>query len=257
MPTLTERLGRTRVRVSADPDGGRCRVHTALAATDPTASGLRPLVLRHDAAGAQVSLVPDGALLLAGDAVEIDVEVDPGVVLEIIEPAGTVAFDMRGDRARWDVRIRLGAGARLAWAGEPFVVAAGADVSRHTTAVLGPGAGLALRETLVLGRHGEPPGRLRQHTVVSDDHGPVLVEDLPLDAATAPMLLGGNRVVSSVLALGGPPAERSCRQRYDLDGGGRLWRRLGQQAHEAELDAAWRDELADLHAAAAAERARQ
>ena len=98
MLTSTERLGRTRIRVTADPDGGRCRVRTAMTGSDPTAALVRPMVLHHDATTARISLVPEGALLLAGDAVELDVTVDAGARLDVVEPGGTVAFDMRGDK---------------------------------------------------------------------------------------------------------------------------------------------------------------
>lgn len=242
MLTSTERVGRTRIRVSKGPSGGRCLVRTAMTPYDPTAALLRPVLQHHDERGARVGLVPEGALLLAGDAVEIDIGVDAGARLDLVEPGGTVAFDMRGGRARWDVRIRLGAGATLSWAGEPFVVAAGADVARRIVIDLAPGAALALRETLVLGRFGEGPGRMRQHTVASLGEVPVLVEDLPLDPTTVPGLLGGHRVMSSVLLLGPGLAEGDDvgTDRYDLEAGGHLWRRLGVQAHETVPGEAWR-----------------
>ncbi len=106
-------------------------------------------------------------------------------------------------------------------------------------------ARLSLRETLVLGRYGEQPGSVHQTTTVHDPAGPVLVEDLPLDAASAAWLLGGSRVVSSVLSVGADvPETDDDLHRYDLDRPGSvLWRRLGQQAHDVELTAAW-DEIA-------------
>ncbi len=242
MLTSTERLGRTRLRVSPGTGTGRCRVRTATTQSDPTASVVRPVLVAHDRRGAQVSLVPEGALLLAGDAVEIDVTVDAGMSLDLVEPGGTVAFDMRGGTARWDVRIELGDGARLSWAGLPFVVSEGADVTRSLRVRCGAGAQLLVREVLVLGRFGEGPGRLRQTTTVLDGDGrPVLVEDLPLGPDSATLLLGGHRVLSSVLALGTDLPADDRPDRYDLAAPGAvLWRRLGHQAHEAELAAVWR-----------------
>lgn len=245
MLTSTERLGRTRLRIAAGPAGGRCEVRTAVTRSDPTASALRAVVLEHAAATARVALVPEGALLLAGDAIEVDVSVGEGLDVDLVETGGTVAYDMRGASARWDVRVELAAGATLRWAGLPFVVAAGADVSRTVRVRCGPGARLALREALVLGRYGEAPGSVHQTTTVNDPAGPVLVEDLPLDATTAPWLLGGSRVVTSVLSVGvDVPATADDLHRYDLDRPGAvLWRRLGQQVHDGELTAAW-DQIA-------------
>jgi urease accessory protein len=244
MLTSTERVGRTRIRVTADPDGGRCRVRTVMTGSDPSTALVRPMVLHHDSRAARISLVPEGALLLAGDAIEVDITVDAGARLDLVEPGGTVAFDMRGQRARWDVRVRLGGGAVLTWAGEPFVVAAGADVRRRLHLDLAAGAAIVMRETVVLGRFGERPGGMRQATTAVVGGSPVLVEELPLDAASAPGLLGGHRVLCSVLLLGRQlAADPTATDRYDLDAGGHLWRRLGVQAHEAALPDVWRDAL--------------
>ncbi len=237
-PTPTD-AGRTTVEVRAD--GGRVRAGLrATAAGD--APVVRPVLLGSDGTGARVSLVPEGALLLAGDAIELEVVVGPGVLLELVEPGGTVAYDMRGGSARWDVHVRLEESARLAWHGEPFVVATGAVVSRSTTIVAAAGARLALRETLVLGRHGEDGGRIRQRcSVMRPDGTPLLVEDLSLDAAALGPLMGGSRCVGSVLQLGAaaPPEDALV-----LERGGSLIRRLGDRAHEVQPEGPWRSAVA-------------
>ena len=153
--------------------------------------------------------------------------VGPGTRLDLVEPGGTVAYDMRGGRARWDVVVELGDGAELAWHGEPFVCAAGSDVDRTTTVTLGDGAVCALRETLVLGRHGEPGGRLRQRFV-----SPMLSEDLELGH---PMLLGGHRVLSSITVLG-----RRLETGMQLEAEGTLLRVLGDESHLTVPVEAWR-----------------
>jgi urease accessory protein len=190
----------------------------------------------------RVCLVPDGALLLAGDQIRLDVEVGPGVRLDLVEPAGTVAYDMRGASASWDVGLDLAAGATVVWAGEPFVLAAGARVSRSTTAQLGDGARLAVRETLVLGRHQERTGELDQlWTATAADGRELLVEDLRLDGAVhRPGILGGHRVLGSVLAFGVEVPPEVCDDwRLDLEDGGIVWRRLAAEAHNAVPDEAW------------------
>lgn len=227
--------GRVSVRTEATGGPGRPRVRAML--TSATATGAR------------VCLVPEGALLLGGDLVEIEVVVGPGAALELVEAAGTVAYDMRGAAARWDVDARVGCAGTLVWGSEPFVVSAGADVGRTTRVVVDEGARLALRETLVLGRHGEPSGRVAQHLAVTDGGGdPVLVEHLALDGRPSPGVLGGLRVVSTVLALGlrVPPAE-APEGRYDLDSGGAYWRRLGDEVHRTVPREAWLATRAAAH----------
>ena len=82
--------------------------------------------------GARVAVLAEGALLVAGDDVSVGMRVGPGVRLDVVEPAGTVAFDMRGGSARWGVDCR---GRRRGRAGlaapKPFVVATGAVVDRE------------------------------------------------------------------------------------------------------------------------------
>ncbi|MEU0316388.1 urease accessory protein UreD [Nocardioides sp. NPDC006273] len=223
----------TRVRVEA-VEGGRVRVETEVGGPS-TAPALRPMLLSSDARSARISLVPDGAMLLAGDQVTVEVEVGEGACLTLVEPAGTVAYDMDGGHADWTVAITLAADASLVWAGEPFVASAGADVTRDTRVTLGPGARLALRETLILGRHGERPGRVvTTWSAHQADGRPLLVESLDLDASSlAPGLLGEHRVLASVTALGRDVPPGVCPDgRLDLERGGTLWRHLADEAHE-------------------------
>ena len=232
----------TTVRVGCPEGGGTLRVGLGTSG-GPGRPVIRPMLLGADAGRARVALVPDGALLLAEDAIEIRVDVGPGAVLELVEPAGTVAYDMRGGSATWSVDVRLSEGAALVWAGEPFVVAAGARVRRTTSVEIADGAMLALRETLVLGRTGEAAGRVWQRTTAVDEHGePLLVEELALDADRAPMLLGGRRVVDTVLVLGARVAALTdplgC-HRFDLERSGTVLRRLADEAHRGLVDAHW------------------
>lgn len=224
----------TRIEVRADVGRARCSLRTGL---------LSPRVLSSDATGARVALVATSALLLAGDEVRIDVHVGPGAWLEVVETSGTVAYDARGGSASWDVSIHVEAGGTLVWEGLPFVVAAGADVTRTTTATLADDAALLLRETLVLGRTGEVGGDLRARTRCTLGGRPALVEDLRLDASrTAPGVFGAARVLDSILCLGArPPAtEPSGGQVHlDLDVPGALVRSLGQDAHRETLDGMW------------------
>jgi urease accessory protein len=120
------------------------------------------------------------------------------------------------------------------WRGEPFVVAEGADVLRHLSVELGATSRVVLRETLVLGRSGEAPGRLVARTDVHRDGAPVLVEEL--DAALG---LGSHRVLDQVLELRGleTVAERPPRPpaAMVLESGDRLHRWLGAATHASPV----------------------
>ena len=176
--------------------------------------------------GARVALVPEQAVLLAGDHVTVSVRVGAGRKLEIVEPGGTVAYAMRGRAARWDVDVEVECGGSLVWHGEPFVVAQGADVRRTTRVGLAVGGSAVLRETLVLGRHGEAPGRLVARTDVHRDGAPVLVEEL--DSTVG---LGPHRVLDQRLCLGAGCSGDGL----VLESGDRLHRWLGAQTHASVL----------------------
>jgi urease accessory protein len=189
--------------------------------------------------------------------VALSVEVDDGLDLTLLDVGGTVAYDGAGQACRWDVDVRLGVGARLTWAGLPLVVASGADVTRTTTVRLGAGSRLLLRETTVLGRTGERGGRVVVRSVVHDDDGPVLVEELAADgAAPVPGILGPHRVLDTLSDLRGPdtdedgPPPESALQDPDvttlhLDRGGSLVRWLGPATHHSPLDRTGPDPSAD------------
>ena len=239
MPTEPSR---TEVSVARPSGGGRAVVSFAVSSA-PDRPTVRPILLASDESGARVSLVPEGALLLAGDAVSLHISVGAGAGLEVVEPAATVAYAMHGESASWDVTIDLAPAATLVWAGEPFVVSAGAGVSRTTTIRMGWDAMLAMRETLVLGRHREAPGRIHQHLSAAGPNGiPMLSESLDVGPESSPLILGGARVMGSVLTLGyrTPPAvDARDMTHLDLDALGSVSRAMAHEAHHVPLDAAW------------------
>lgn len=193
---------------------------------------------------ARLALVGQTALLIGGDDMELHITLGPGATVELTEVAGTVAYDGRGQPARWTTRIRLETGARLVWAGEPLVISDGADVSRSTAVELAAGAVAVVRETLVLGRVGERGGWLRSTTKITRNGRPVLLEDLVLDPAgrAEPGLLGDVRVVDSVLRLGtgpGDPLPRSDSAAAStfalVEPGSTLTRFLGRELADSPL----------------------
>lgn len=123
----------------------------------------------------RVALVQTAASLLSGDRVRVDVRLGARARVELIEVAALVAHDVRGgDGATYDVDVTLDTGARLHWAAQPLVLAAGCALERRTTIRLGDGAAVLLRDTLVLGRADEEAVALRSCLQVPG----LLVEEL-------------------------------------------------------------------------------
>ncbi|WP_182359682.1 urease accessory protein UreD [Tomitella gaofuii] len=219
---------------------------------------LQPRPLGVDGDSVRIALVGRYAMLLAGDDLRIDITVGPGVRLEIVEPSGTVAYDARGGDARWSATARVAEGGSLVWRSSPFVVTAGADLSRETSVDLAEGATALLAETLVLGRSYETgAGPLRSRMCATQCGRPLLVEDLDLRSGplrSAPGVLDRARVLASVMLFGARPAAAETRHETLLAGRGALARALSVHAHEAEdaLAETW-SRWRTVHAAAQAE----
>lgn len=210
---------------------------------------LRPQLLHGPPDRCRVGLLATTALLLGGDAVRLEVDVGPGVTLELTDIAGTVAYDGRDRAASWSVHLSVADGGRLRWSGEPFVVADGADVARDLSLELATGAQALLRETVVLGRSGQVGGRLHNRTTVRSEGRPVLVEDTLLDPAThrrLPGMLGDLRVIDTLLAVGLDPPSGPVdgSTLYRLAGPrATLRRHLGTDLAASPLHQVWRSAL--------------
>jgi urease accessory protein len=216
----------TRIEVVADPVRDRCVLRT---------DHLSPRRLPAPPGVVRIALVAAGALLLANDQVRIEIAVRGPVRVEIIETAGTVAYAMRGGSARWDVDIRLTDGASLRWYGEPFVVSADAVVTRSTVVHMDAGCTAEMRESLVLGRHGEVGGALQTSTRAWIGTELLLAEDLDLSPETRGgwAVLGDARCLDTVTALGFrlPDDDHTLQ----LEACGSIARRLVRAQHESGL----------------------
>ena len=198
---------------------------------------LRPRLLGIEGAHVRIALVGVCATLLAGDDLRVEVRVGPGVHLELVEPAGLVAYDARGGHQRWAADVHVATGGSLVWAAAPMVVAGGADVHRSTVLDLDEGARVLVSETLVLGRTGEEGGALRSTLRCALDRRDLLVEDLDLRAPalrSAPGILGDRRVLGTVALLGARPADLSSPPETALARPGAIARALAGHAHEAD-----------------------
>ncbi|TXK14389.1 urease accessory protein UreD [Microbacterium saccharophilum] len=201
-----------------------------------TVGALAPRLISRESARAHVAVAAAGMVLLGGDRVDIEIDIAPGCTLEIEDVGGTVAYP--GPRSTWNLSVRIGAGGALTWDGLPFVVTTGADVLRRSSLTLGADARAVIRETLVLGRHGEHGGRLVSELAVTDDEGPLVVERLDVHGdAPEPGVLGDNRVLDAVIAIGFRPPTRAA----DLEfaGAGAMARHLSDHTHGSPLDDVW------------------
>jgi urease accessory protein len=171
---------------------------------------LRAQVVASGPERCRIGLLATTALLLGGDVVELDVRVGPGARLDLFDVAGTVAYHGRGVPSAWHVRLEVGAG-----------------------------AGLTVRDTIVLGRSGQVGGRLRSLTAVRRGGRSVLLEDQRLDPdrwRTAPGMLGTHRVLDTLLRLGPVQPEPVGATTYALvDRAGTLTRWLGTSLADSPL----------------------
>ncbi len=185
------------MRIRTELRGGRT-VAPALAG-----GALRPRVLAARDGPLRVALVQTTACLLSGDCLTLDIRVGAGSALELVEPAATVAHDARGGPlARWAADVTVEEGGRLTWLGAPFVVAEGARVRRSLRLELAAGAAALVRDTLVLGRAGEAPGRAVCDLSATCDGRPLLEETFDTRLAASPVVAGGAKVVDTIALLG-------------------------------------------------------
>lgn len=206
-------------------------------------SGLvTPRITRLRGTHAAVSLLATTATLLAGDELRLRIDIGPDQTLRLTDVAATVAYSGRGGSAAVDVRITVAAGATLVWAAEPLVLAEGARVRRTLRADVADGGRLLMRDQLVLGRAGEPCGRLACCTRITWAGRPALAEDLTLapdDADASVGIVGTGRVLDSAVAVGWrpPSPEHGTELAWALPGA--LVRDLAPQAHLSAVTSAW------------------
>ncbi|MBP2477328.1 urease accessory protein [Crossiella equi] len=165
-----------------------------------------PLTLRRVRApgpGAEVCLVGSAAGPLGGDHLELAVTVGGGAALRLRSTSAQLVQPGRdGDPATTHTRASVEG--HLAVALEPTVLVRGAVLHAATTLDLAPAASTHWQETTVLGRHGEVPGRARQHWRVTRGGRPLLCTTTSLLAEAdyrSPALLGRASVLSTVLVV--------------------------------------------------------
>lgn len=159
-----------------------------------------PLALR--ATAEAVYLVGAAAGPLGGDRLHLDVAVAPGASLHLRSTAATVTLPgPDGAASRLDVVASVAAGGLLVWEPEPTVCAAGSTHVVSARVQVAAAGTVVWRDEVVLGRHGEPPGTVRQRLWVDVEGRPVLRSDLALGAGAVdgPAVSAGARAVGSVV----------------------------------------------------------
>ena len=235
MPRPSPTTDPTRIAVSAAEP--RARVDLAVGM-------LAPRVVQRGPGDVVVALSAAQMLLLDGDELLIEVEVGPGCTLQVDDVGGTVAYP---GVSSWRLRAHVGERGALLWRGLPFVVASGARTRRATEVTLEAGATLLMRETVVLGRHGEVGGRVLSHLRIDQDGSPVLIEQLDGDAAEPRVgVLGTSRLIDAVVAAGYRPPSDSATLVFEAPGA--MARHLGAEAHRSGLDDVWESWHASLTA---------
>jgi urease accessory protein len=212
--------------------------------------GLRELRGSGEPGGpARVAILQRAAHLVGGDDVRLEVEVGDGAALELIEISATLVH--AGALARQSIALVAGERSRVCLAEQPLIVAAGARLERRLTLSLDAGARVVHRDTLVLGRHGEPPGGAEVRTRVERAGVPLLDETLAtadLANLRSAAVLGGARIVGALGRYGvnGPAPPDALR----IAAADTLVRRLVERARDlAPLDRLQHDWTAAVFAA--------
>ncbi len=226
MATTTSTLIRGRLRLVVERRGERSAV-TCAEGHIPYAARVAP----GRPGWARVVLVQTIAGPLAGDRATIHVEVGEGAALELVTNAATVALPCASP-ARHELRCELDENARLAWLPEPLILAAGCDLEASVDIRLAQGAAALTRELVVLGRHGEQPGRYRSSLRCEVDGRPLVHDAVEIDvtgiAATSAAILAGARASATLALLGIEPDDPADREELALAGPGRVLRALAR-----------------------------
>jgi urease accessory protein len=177
----------------------------------PVLEGEGPLALRRtrgsDGGEARVLIVGAMSGPLGGDEFAVRAQAESGARLRVGSAAATLALPGQAKgAARYDVRLRVEDGAELAWLPEQLISARGSDLYVTTSAELGAGARLVLREEQVLGRAGEEPGRLTSRLAVCVEGRTLLDQELSCGPGApggwdGPAVLGGHRAVGQLVVV--------------------------------------------------------
>jgi urease accessory protein len=213
-----------------------------------------PRVVPSESGWTRIVLVQTVAGPLADDRTSVEVELGPGAALELQTNAATLAYPA-GSAARHQLRLAAETGARFAWLPEPLILASECNLESSIELDLAGGAAAYVRETVVLGRHGERPGRYRSRLRCELAGRPLLHEGVEIDpdgvAQSSVAVIAGARAFASLALLGAVPSGPASSAELELSGPGRVMRALARDGAELlaairETDVSYRRSLAIL-----------
>ena len=169
----------------------------------PTLRSESPLLLRRTPEA--VFLVGGAAGPLGGDHTELQVTIRRGATVVLRSAAASMALPGQGPSVG-NITVHVEDGADLTVDLEPLVSVAGSDHFQRVRIELEGSAALRWRERFVLGRTNEPPGILSTSFRVERDGRAILHQDVQLDAAGNPAIMGSARALVTDLAIGATAA---------------------------------------------------
>jgi urease accessory protein len=192
------------------PDGsGRTRISTWHAEAPLLLKTTRPKEPEpwpHLKGAARVSLTAGAAGPIGGDAYRLDVDVGAHSTLMLCDVSPTLLLPgPDGAPSSYAISIEVAEHATLVWLAEPLIAAHNCHHLHDIRVTLHASARLLMREELLLGRHGEPGGTVRQRIIVHRGCDALYRQDLAVGhgaiGADGAAALGGANAVGSVLTV--------------------------------------------------------
>ena len=155
---------------------------------------------------ARVCVAAGAAGPVGGDSLALRVDVGRRSTLVLRDVSATLLLPgPDGAQSRTCTTIHVHAEATLIWLPEPVIAAHGCRHINDVRIELEAGARLLLREELLLGRHGESPGTVRQHLRVRLEGRPLLHQQLSVGPGAwgwnSPAVTAGRRAMGSLLVV--------------------------------------------------------
>lgn len=157
-------------------------------------------------APAWVSLVAGAAGPIGGDDLRLNIDVEQDAALVLRSVAATLVLPgPHAQPSRSEVTVRVAEQGTLVWLPGPVIAAQNCNHHAVTHVILEPGARLLVREEIVLGRHGEQPGRIRQRLRVCLGAHPLYDQEISVGPEAGgwdgPAVTGGRRALGSLLVV--------------------------------------------------------